>query len=54
VTPVVPSPVARRAAAAFLMATFLDDLAAAVKAAQVARYRENIGTDTDEYEVQSS
>jgi hypothetical protein len=50
-TPAVPSPVARRAVAAFHMATFFDDLAASVLAARVARYRESLGVDTDEYEA---
>lgn len=47
----VPSPVARRQVAAFLMTTFLDELRATRLARTVARYRENDGADTGEFEV---
>jgi hypothetical protein len=50
-SPAVPSPVARRAIAAFHMSVFLDDLAASVLAARVTRYREVDGADTDEHEA---
>jgi hypothetical protein len=50
-TPAVPSPVVRRVIAAYHMATFLDDLVAAIKTAQIERMREADGSDTGEFEA---
>ena len=52
-TPQSPSPIVRRVIAAYYMATFLDDLVASIKEAQIARMREADGSDPDEHEVLS-